>query len=170
MNLGLKKGIVQLSDYNSLWTDEFEKEKSILQEALGDYVLEIEHIGSTAIPGMKAKPIIDILLATNSLDDVDSFSPFLNDLGYVYRENASDEVHLVFAKGFEESRTHYLHIATLNSLIWKNDRYFRDTLQNDAELAKEYEDLKISLANQYSDDRTKYTEGKKVFIEKVLNS
>ncbi|WP_454052771.1 GrpB family protein [Clostridium sp. Marseille-Q7071] len=166
--IGLKRGIVKLVPYTYEWEEEYNKEEKLLYSVIGKYVLDIQHVGSTSIEGLDAKPIIDIAVAVESLDIVDCFKELLENIGYQYRSNAGIEGRLMFAKGTEELRTHYLHIEILNGLIWKNHIYFRDYLRLHKEYIHQYSELKRNLAIKFSDDRYSYTNEKDKFISMVL--
>ncbi|WP_291583876.1 GrpB family protein [Clostridium sp. UBA6640] len=166
--IGLKRGIVKLAPYTYEWKEEYNKEEKLLHSVIGKYVLDIQHVGSTSIEGLDAKPIIDIAVAVESLDKVECFKDLLEDMGYQYGGNAGVEGRLMFAKGSEDLRTHYLHIETLNGPIWKNHIYFRDYLRLHKEYIHQYLELKRDLAEKFEDDRYSYTNEKDKFISMVL--
>jgi GrpB-like predicted nucleotidyltransferase (UPF0157 family) len=123
------------------------------------------NFGSTSIPGLAAKPIVDILMAVRSLSEVIKIRPALESAGYEYRENGSDDVQILFAKGPEVKRTHYLHITALGSSGWQNPLAFRDYLRTHPDELRRYEELKQNLAERYSDHREQYTAGKKDYVD-----
>jgi len=166
--IGLSRGIVKLAPYTDQWKDEFNKEKALLSSTVGNYVLAIEHVGSTSIEGLDAKPIIDIAMGVKSLNAVNDFRRSLEAIGYNYRGNGGIEGRVLFAKGSEELRTHHLHIEILNGGIWKNHIYFRDYLRLHREYINEYSNLKNELALKFADDRSAYTKEKDKFISMVL--
>lgn len=167
--IGLKRNRVKLSPYNPAWIVLFETEKSRLLQSLGNRVIDIQHIGSTSIPGIVAKPIIDISIGIKSMKNSRDFIPLLETLGYEYRPNfGGPNIQLLFVKGEEESRTHYLHLMKYNGEIWKDDLMFRDFLRENPKRAKEYAQLKQTLAKQFAEDRTKYTASKANFISETL--
>ena len=168
--IGLKRGTVILKKHHKEWAETFGVEKKLLRDLLGDTAIEIQHIGSTAVPGLAAKPIIDIVLAVTSFADIPNLRPLLEDSGYAYRENGSDKTQVLFAKGPEEFRTHYLHITTLGSSVWRNDIAFRDYLRTHPKAMREYEKLKKNLASRYADNREGYTASKDTFIKSVLET
>lgn len=167
--VGLARGRVELEEYSTTWADEFEQEKERLLNHLDDDNLIILHVGSTAIPGMVAKPIIDILLISDHTE-VDYWNSKLEELGYHYRENGGNEDSIFFARGSEEQRTHYLRITYPHSRTHISMVYFRDTLRANTALAQEYRDLKVKLAQVYPDQRTEYTKQKEPFVIKVLSA
>lgn len=167
--IGLKRGTVKLNPYNPKWKELFETEKQLLLKTFGSIIISIEHIGSTAVPGMASKPIIDIDIGIESLEIAQSMEEEFKKLGYERRqtqeENKWEEL---YVKGPEENRTHYLHMMTYNCVHWKNDILFRNYLRNNPSRAKEYSDLKQKLASTYADNRAKYTQSKKDFIDETL--
>jgi GrpB-like predicted nucleotidyltransferase (UPF0157 family) len=169
MTLGLQRGIVKLSDHDDSWEGIFNTDKAELQKIFGPKILEVEHIGSTAILGIKAKPVLDLMVAIPSLDNWKEYEIGLQKLGYQFRtDNRESQGHILFVKGPEEKRTHYLKLAELDSGFWREHVLFRDFLIAHPEHRQEYEDLKVSLLRKYRGDRVSYTNGKKEFIEKIL--
>lgn len=167
--IGLKRGTVRLLQYTSKWSKAFENEKKMLSKALNGSVIDIQHIGSTAIPGMIAKPIIDISIGTKSMANSKKLIPILQLLGYEYiSEFGGPKIHLFFAKGSDENRTHYIHLMKYNGRIWRNDLLFRDYLRKNKERAQQYVKLKKTLAAKFADDRTIYTSSKAEFIHKTI--
>lgn len=169
--IGLKRGTVKLEEHNPEWSSIFAKEKELLINALKGYLLGIEHIGSTSIPALKAKPIIDIEVGIDGIDDlrkVERIVTILKGIGYEWRRQNSLPDHHIFAKGSEEKRTEYLHLVEYKGNIWLNDIRFRDYLRNSPKAAFEYEHLKVELSLKYPSDREKYTKGKGTFFNKIL--
>lgn len=167
-NLGLKRGTVALAKAHDAWNAHFERERVRLRKIVGPLALDIQHVGSTAIPGLFAKPIIDILMAIPSLNDVSKLRPALEAAGYTFRENGSDDIQKLFVLGPEDHRTHYLHITELGSVEWRNSIGFRDYLRAHPDERQRYEDLKQGLAARYPDDRGSYTEGKRAYVESIF--
>jgi GrpB-like predicted nucleotidyltransferase (UPF0157 family) len=168
MKLGLKRGTVALEQYDPEWIRAFESEKVALEKLLGDNIFDIEHIGSTSIPGLTAKPIIDMLIGMKSMTDLPKLESILERAGYEYRPNGSDEFQALFVSGPEELRTHYLHFTEVGSSTWRDDLAFRDYLRTHPEARIEYENLKKGLAAKYKDDRVNYTASKEEFIKGIL--
>lgn len=167
--IGLKRGTVKLAPHNKKWVELFEKEKKILQKKLGDSVVDIQHIGSTAIPGIPAKPIIDISLGIHVMKDAKELIKPLKELGYELRpEFGGPNIQRLFVKGPESKRTHYLHVMKFKGSIWNKDLLFRDYLRKYREQAKQYADLKRKLAKNFVDDRGRYTTAKAKFIHDIL--
>ena len=166
--MALKRGIVELEDYNSNWKNEYEKEEKLLKEVLKDDIIEIEHVGSTSIPGLKAKPVIDIIVVINSLSDIDKIEEKLKRYDYENRGHQGVDDRFFFAKGKEDARTHYIHFVEPKSKTYYNLTYFKRYLLEHPEYIKKYGDLKQELATIYKDERPKYTNGKNEFITNVI--
>ena len=128
MGLGLRRTDVRLSEYDSEWERIFQAERARLAEVLGERASAIEHIGSTSIPGLKAKPILDIEVGLWTMEDAAVLVRPLEELGYVYRPKSGTPERLFFAKGPEECRTHYLHCEVYGSASWRGQLLFRDRL------------------------------------------
>lgn len=166
--IGLPRGIVKLAPYTAEWKRLFEEEMALLQAAIGRYVLDIQHVGSTAISGMVAKPIIDIGIAVTSFEEARVCVQPIEELGYEYRGEHGIPRRHYFVKG--NPRTHHLHMNEIDSLDWENQVLFRDYLLQHLGLAEEYAALKVGLAQRYSTDREAYLDGKASFIERVLET
>ena len=165
--IGLKRGTVKLSKNNPKWVNSFEVEKKKLRKVFGKEVIDIQHIGSTAISNISAKPIIDIGVIVSSLKKVKRYIRPLKQVGYIFKkENRKDR--LFFTKGPEKRRTHYLHIGELGSGYVEDMILFRDYLIKNKNIAKEYEILKKKLADQYSKDRSLYSLKKEKLILAIL--
>ena len=164
--LGLQRGIVALISHRPEWKLAFEAEKAELRRILGPS-LRIEHVGSTAVAGLDAKPIIDIAVAVTSLTDVDQYVESLRQLGYEYRGEAGVPGRRFFVKGPEEKRTTHLHFGEPDQEFASLVK-FRDALRHNPRLVKQYSQLKGKLAQDFANDRKRYTSGKHDFIQKVL--
>ena len=142
----------------------------MLARAIGDWVVGgIHHVGSTAVPGLAAKPIIDILVGVRDLDSSRACFDPLAGLGYVYAPYLPEEMHW-FCKPDPARRTHHLHLVPLDSKRYRDELSFRDRLQQDPDLAASYVALKRELALAHPTDREAYTDGKSTFIAAALNS
>lgn len=175
--IGLKRGMVKLCEHEKEWEMEAQNTIYRLKQILGDVIKDIQHVGSTSIPSIKAKPIIDIALAVDDFDDILGFEKELKNAGFYYRPNAQVMIknQLLFAcgnfyKGTGDLQTHFIHVVRTNSVDWINYINFRDYLNNTPSVAKEYEDLKVSLALQVPADsgREMYLKGKHDFIVYTL--
>ena len=175
--IGLKRGTVRLYDHEKEWEIEAQNTISRLREILGDVIKDIQHVGSTSILSIKAKPIIDIALAVDDFHDILAFEKELRDNGFYYRPNSqvTIENQLLFAcgnyyTGSGDLQTHFIHVVLTGSIDWINYINFRDYLNSTPSAAKAYEDLKVSLALQAPVDggREKYLRGKHDFIVYTL--
>jgi len=171
-SIGLERGIVKLVPHNPDWNILFEAEEDLIRNTFGDIIIEIEHIGSTAIPGIPAKPIIDIDVGVKSLDDALKMQEGFKEIGYEYRPqeiaHEGQRWQELYVKGPEKKRDFYVHVTVYNSDHWKNDLLFRDFLGKNPSYAQEYASLKERLAKKYASNRYDYTEVKSEFIDKVL--
>jgi GrpB-like predicted nucleotidyltransferase (UPF0157 family) len=165
-SIGLPKGMVALYPYTPAWKRLFEEEQTILKASLGDRILDIQHIGSTSIPGMVAKPILDIAIAVNDFEAAKVCIGPIERLGYQYRGEFGIPRRHYFVKG--DPRTHHIHMVEITSQDWVNQLLFRDYLTHHPQSAQAYADLKIALAGQFPKDREVYLEGKAPFIQHVL--
>jgi GrpB-like predicted nucleotidyltransferase (UPF0157 family) len=164
--IGLEKGIVRIENYDTNWPLYFEKEKERLFKASGSIPLSIEHVGSTAINGLCAKPIIDILIGLEQFNQGFELVPSFEDIGYEFKgENGIPERHF-FA--FGNPRTYHLHVVEKNSEFWVEHILFRDRLRKNDFERQQYAELKRKLANEYPTDREKYTDSKAYFIKKEI--
>jgi len=168
MTLGLHKDKVELMPYTTEWADEFKKEKAILEKLLHGYALAIEHVGSTSIPGLSAKPILDIAVAVKDVNTLKNLIPLLSENGYDPLNSIEAKEELLARKGTPENRTHYIHIEIIGNTYWTNHILFRDYLLKHPEVIKEYEYLKQKLSTEHKDEREKYTAAKNEFIQHVL--
>jgi len=170
MKLGLKPGTVSLQEHNSQWKDLFEKEKQNLKILLSaDFrIIKIEHIGSTSIPNIKAKPIIDILLVIDKDTDTDELIVKFETALYHKCSFQPQQGEVLFKRGDDTISTHYIH-AVLANWDWQRYLLFKNYLLQNPSIANEYEQLKIALAEQFKDDRRQYTAAKEAYVENILN-
>ena len=159
-----------LSAYSPLWPAIFEFERTRLAEILGPDVAVIEHIGSTAVPGLGAKPIIDVMAGVADLAMVERCMAALEADGYRYVpdfERAFPQ-RRYFTKASGPPGQFHLHAVVLGSPFWKSHLAFRDALRADEALAAKYWKLKQRLAARHPNDRGAYTDAKSTFIRDVL--
>jgi len=167
--IGLEKGTVRVVPYDASWQDVFEQERRVLQKQIGGHVLDIQHVGSTAVPGLDAKPAIDMAVAVASPAMIAACRQPLCDLGYLDRGDAGTEGGYLFVKVHRpEVRTHHLHVVAIDDPQWRNYLRFRDILRVDDRVRTCYGELKRSLQQQSAQDRKAYTDGKVNFIRAVL--
>ena len=168
--IGLKRGTVRVEGYNPNWQKEFEAERQRLFETFGEKILEVEHIGSTSIPGLAAKPIIDMVVAVKSFDDLPEFIDELQKLGYEYMPERLFDNRKFFPKGSQENRTHHLNLVLQDDPEqWTKPIAFRDYLRTHGREREEYAKLKITLAQEYTNDRATYTKMKDDFFQSTIN-
>lgn len=164
----LDEAPVELVAYDPGWPARFAQERARLESALGPWLAgPIEHIGSTAIPGMPAKPVIDIMAPVVGLDVARPAIAAAEAIGYVYHPYRANAMHW-FCKPSAAHRTHHLHLIPHGSPLWHERLAFRDRLRSDGALAAEYRALKAALARRHRTDREAYTDAKGPFVARVL--
>ena len=166
--LGLENNTVSLIDYCSDWQNLYAREEKQLLNKLGKIAKKIEHIGSTSIPGIKAKPIIDIMLTVYDKQLFFSVLKPLYDIAYRFLGNSGRRGRLFFVKGHKNITDFHLHLLEENSHYRSNYLFFRDYLRSHFDIAKEYERLKIRLSKEYPYNRNKYSQYKSTFVKKIL--
>src|SRR6185436_3774828 len=166
MILGLPTGEVRLLDAHTLWAEEFALEKARIIDAVSDHILEIQHVGSTAIPGVPAKPVLDILVGVEDFNQASVCVAPLERIGYRYRHEHGIPRRHYFVKG--DPRTHHLHMVERDSRHWTMTVTFREFLNQDSESARAYAEAKRSLAAKYSRDREAYQREKDKVVERLL--
>lgn len=164
--LGLKSGGVELVPHDEDWHRLFEEEKARIENAVGALIVGVEHVGSTSVCGIAAKPVLDIAAAIEKYSDGARCVAPLEALDYKYRGEYGIAKRHYFVKG--EPRTHHLHVVELNGDFWRSHLLFRDHLRRNPHIAGEYENLKKELAREHSENRDAYQTGKTEFIENVL--
>jgi GrpB-like predicted nucleotidyltransferase (UPF0157 family) len=172
---GLSRAILEgvaLEASDPAWPVQFGSERQRLLDALPGRFIGIEHFGSTAVPGLIAKPVIDILAGLESLVEVESLIDRLGVLGYHYpaefNSTLSDRHWLM--RQHRGRRTHHLHLVVFGSSAWLRELAFRDLLRANPEIASQYAVLKAELADMYRNDRESYTQAKGEFIANVLRT
>lgn len=165
---GLPEEPIQVVAYDESWPARFNDERAILHQVLIHWSAgTIEHIGSTAVPGLAAKPVIDIMVGVESLAASRPAIPVLSKIEYCYFPYRTESMHW-FCKPSPSLRTHHLHLVPFQSRLWVERLAFRDYLRTHAEAAREYAELKYRLAEQYRFDREGYTEAKTPFVERII--
>lgn len=167
--IGLARGKVKLVPHQKQWELNFSKEEKKIKKFLNKKVIFVEHVGSTAIKSISAKPIIDMALGVKTFREAKTLIKPLSKLGYLYRPEASKtNQRLFFRKGSNNKVTHHLHLIKYNGQVWKSFINFRNCLNQNQSLALRYSELKKDLSKNYANDRKKYTAQKNNFIKKVL--
>jgi GrpB-like predicted nucleotidyltransferase (UPF0157 family) len=167
---GGRNNMILLVDYDPNWPKQFDQEKQQILEALKNWPVSIEHIGSTAVPGLVAKPVIDILVGVSSLDEVSKeFITALESIGYTYMPEHEKEIpeRRYFRKNDQSGkRIAQIHVAVKNGPFWHRHIAFRDYLRTHANDMKEYGELKRKLAQQHIDTQD-YARAKTEFIKNI---
>lgn len=159
---------VLLTPYDPAWPGAFERERVALEAAIGPWVVGgIHHVGSTAVPGLEAKPIVDVLAGVEDLESSRACFEPLARLEYMYAPYRSEEMHW-FCKPRPERRTHHLHLVPTGSRRYVEELAFRDLLRAEPKVAGAYAALKRELAQRFRDDREAYTDAKSGFIREAL--
>jgi len=166
--LGVEINTVKLEEYNPKYKELFQQEKKKLMELLKDRIVQIEHVGSTSMPGIVAKPIIDIVVAIKDLSQIKEIEDILVKEGYIYRGPIESECdRYQFLKGNSIKRDFHIYFTTLNSEVWYDYVLYRDYMLSHEEDLKKYEALKKSLAKLYPNDRRNYLKHKQNFINEI---
>lgn len=164
---------VAIADYDRRWPEMYEAEKARILEAAGQWLVDIQHVGSTSVPGLAAKPIIDIMPGIRSLADAPRIIEPMSRLGYEYIPEYEDQLpeRRYFRKPagpeFVNRRNFHVHVVETTSDFWHRHLAFRDYLRTHPEAAAEYAALKRRLAAEFRSDREGYTEAKSDFITRI---
>jgi GrpB-like predicted nucleotidyltransferase (UPF0157 family)/ADP-ribose pyrophosphatase YjhB (NUDIX family) len=160
---------IRIEPYSVEWPSLAKKEMTLLKQ-LCDWVVGIDHIGSTAVPDLPAKPVIDLAIGVTDLKSARALIPLLESHGYVFWADNPDQTKLFFAKGlppFGRQRTHHVHVMPIDHHDWIVRPLFRDYLIRHPEAKQAYADLKQKLAQEYQADREAYTQAKTEFIRAI---
>lgn len=159
---------IRIVAYDPTWPVRFEEEREALATTIDAWVTGgIHHIGSTAVPGLGAKPIVDILVGVRNLEESRQCFEPLARLDYLYAPYLADKMHW-FCKPHPSRRTHHLHLVPTGSQRYRDELAFRDRLRAVPEIADEYAALKRRLAGQFGNDREAYTDAKAEFVRAAL--
>lgn len=159
--------IIEVVPYNPHWPYLFRQEARKIAAALAGEIVLIHHIGSTAIPGIKAKPVIDCLIEVRQIERVDAYNDELISLGYTPRGENGIPSRRYFNKKIEEEHTHHLHVFQIGHPEICRHLEFRDYLRTHPNKAQAYSQLKEKLAEKYRHDSVAYTEGKNDFVQEI---
>ena len=166
--LGLKHNTNVLVEHAPAWAQAFAEEQVRLTHALGSHARGIEHYGSTAVPGLPAKPILDILVGVSPLEDWRLCHDPLLALGYDYADHAGVPGHHIFGRGRDRTeRSHLVHVVLFEGASWTPNLRFRDALRADRELRASYLAIKQEAAAAAPDSRARYNELKQGFIDRI---
>jgi GrpB-like predicted nucleotidyltransferase (UPF0157 family) len=170
--LGLKRGTVRLENHNRDWARVYENEEKLLRYHVDDLVDHIEHVGSTSVPGLMAKPIIDIAIAIPERDGFETLKNRMVDIGYLYRGDKGNQGGwLLVREGATDVRYIHTHVVETSDPQWTHDYIgYRDLLRSDAEARQAYEQLKTTNGERFRDDRRAYTADKEDFVRGLLDN
>ena len=157
---------VGVVSYNPNWTEIYKEESKKIKNVLSDIIVDIHHIGSTAIPGIKAKPVIDILVEVKDIEAVDQYNNKMEELGYEVMGEYGIPKRRFFRKG-GNNRTHHIHIFQVGNEEIERHINFKEYLIAHPDKAREYSKLKEKLTNKYTYDVENYTNGKSDFIKEI---
>ena len=160
---------IRVVPYNPNWPDMYRQEARQIVKALSGQIILIHHIGSTAIPGIKSKPIIDCLIEISQIEEMDAYNPAMIALGYKPRGENGISGRRYFVKGSAEVHTYHLHVFQIGHQQIARHLNFRDYLRAQPEQAQSYSKLKEKLAQKFPYDSVAYTEGKNEFIQTIDN-
>jgi GrpB-like predicted nucleotidyltransferase (UPF0157 family) len=159
---------IRIVPYDPKWPERFEQERAALTNAIGEWMAGgVHHVGSTAVPGLEAKPVIDILVGVRSLEESRACFGRLGELEYLYFPYRSEEMHW-FCKPHSSRRTHHLHLIPAGAERFRAELAFRDYLRAHGDVAEEYGELKRRLAEELTHDREAHTEAKGEFIQTIV--
>jgi len=165
--LGLESGTVRLVEYDDRWPSLFRAEASRILAAASELQLTLEHVGSTAVPGLCAKPVLDILAGYTGAVPALAYVAPLERAGYEHRGDAGIVGHQFFRRG--QPRAYHIHLVELGGRLWREYLAFRDYLRSDPRAAAEYGDLKRQLAARHPRDREAYISGKSSFVVATIH-
>ena len=165
--IGVRHGKVELVRHDPEWAAMYRAEAARIHASCAGLVLAVEHIGSTSIPGIHAKPIIDLAIGVATLEDADKMEPGMRSLGYDYPRDVGIPDQYVFGRG-HPVRKYIAHVQVHESDHWNDYLIFRNRLRESPQLAKEYESLKLALAGEFKNDRATYGDRKAKFVAHVL--
>lgn len=166
--LGLDDGRVFLVGHDPTWASLYASEERLIRSALRGLLVDVQHFGSTSIPGIHAKPILDLMVGVRCLSIADRFRSLFDSIGYEYQAGRQFPGGAFFAKGMP--RTHHLHVVEWSGWKWRQNLAFRDRLRGAPCLARSYEAEKMALASRYPGDRASYTAAKADFIRRSIDA
>jgi GrpB-like predicted nucleotidyltransferase (UPF0157 family)/ADP-ribose pyrophosphatase YjhB (NUDIX family) len=169
-SVGLRRGTVSLCPHDPWWREAFEVTRVLLLAANSEHIVAVEHVGSTAVPGLPAKPIIDLAVAIRTLDEVELLSAALEPHGWIDRGFINDrrDDYLLVSESSDQVRTHHCHVVAAGSAAWHEYLTFRDRLRTNEDLREAYRRLKERLHGRFNAHRPAYTAGKVGFITRAI--
>lgn len=158
---------IRLTEYDDKWIHKYEEEVNLLELIFGEEIITFEHFGSTSVPGMKAKPVIDMMCIVKDINKIDSFNEKMNSLGYEVAGEWGLPGRRVFRKG-GENRSHHIHFYQFDNPQIHRHLIFRDYLRSHPDEVELYTNLKVELAERF-DDTSFYSQAKKPFVKEMEN-
>lgn len=165
-----KTDIVIIEEYNPNWKKQFETLKLMINYYIGDFILDIQHVGSTSIEGLSAKPIIDIDVVIESIEYLPKIIQELEKKDYIYQGNLGVRDRYAFQRVYDEEIKYHLYVCPKDGVGYKEHILFRDYLKNNVEARNDYVKLKKELAQKFERDSESYCNGKTKFIQKILKN
>ena len=159
--------VVTVVEYDPIWVHTFEKLRDFVVAVLGELLVTVEHVGSTSVPGLAAKPIIDLDAVVYTQSDVQTAIQRLVAVGYVHEGDLGVAGREAFIP-FDGAPWHHLYVCTADNAEYKRHIQFRDYLRSHSQDTKMYGDLKWELAQRFHNDRAAYTNGKNDFVKEIL--
>ncbi len=167
--IGLKRHTVRIVEHDPEWLTLGAEACEELRRAVGDMIDDVQHVGSTAVPDLPAKPILDIVIALDRTEAIAELLPRLTGIGYIDRGDGGDEGGwLLVRESSPDVRTIHLHVVERDDPQWRNYLRFRDLLRANPDIRRRYADLKARLRTEFPNDRESYTAAKDEFVKEVL--
>jgi GrpB-like predicted nucleotidyltransferase (UPF0157 family) len=168
--IGLKRNTLAIIDHDPSWTVLAAQACQAVRDACGELLIDVQHVGSTAVPNLPAKPIVDLAAAVVTFDSALEVVTRLTRIGYLYRGDHGDSGgHLLVTECAPDIRTIHMHVVEYNGRQWRDYLAFRDLLRHRSAIRKSYAELKRHLASICRDDRKLYTDSKAGFIRRILD-
>src|SRR6266480_2758817 len=164
--LGLESGEVRVVEYDARWPSLFTAEAQRLRQVCGTLPVALEHVGSTAVPGLCAKPVLDVLAGHSPDTPAASYVPPFRRAGYEHRGDRGIAGHQFFRRG--QPRAYHIHLVEQDGPLWRQYLAFRDYLRANTQAARRYGDLKRALAARFPRDREAYIQGKAEFVADAI--
>ncbi len=169
--IGLKRRTIQLVDHDPVWGRLGIEACHLIKDACAGLIADVQHVGSTAVPGLPAKPVLDLAAAVATPGVIPRLSEQLSAMGYISQGDGGDAGGRLFAMESEpDIRIINLHVVEIGSAQWNDYLRFREILRQDFKMRQRYADLKLRLCRRFPVDRDAYTAAKRAFIREILDS
>lgn len=166
-NIGLKKGSVKVIQHQDTWHSNFEKEKILILSLNNKHIRSVEHVGSTSVPNMPAKPIIDINVGIDNFYNASKIVKSLSKIGYEFKLEPR-RFQWLFVKTHNDKETHYLKVLRYKGKYWNEYLNFKSILSTNQKAFEQYKNLKLKLSDIHQSDRRSYTKNKSTCIKNIL--